>query len=66
MSDTQDRQPAKVRAERDIRGIEMGVVGQKAEAETESPTPILMDEPNPVIRVVKEVWCKIAVNLLHT
>ena len=51
VSNTQDRQPAKVRAERDIRGIEMGVVGQKAEAETESPTPILIDEPNQDIGV---------------
>ena len=51
MSDTQDRQPAKVRAERDIREIDMGVVSQKAEADTKSPTPIQIDEPNPVIRV---------------
>ena len=29
----------------------MGVVSQKAEADTESPTPIQIDEPNPVIRV---------------
>ena len=40
VSNTQDRQSAKVRAERDIREIEMGVVSQKAEADTESPTSI--------------------------
>ena len=50
VSNTQGRQSAKVRTERDIREIDMGV-SQKAEANTESPTPIQIDEPNPVIRV---------------
>ena len=51
MSDTQGRQLAKVKAERDIRENELGVVSQKAEADTESPTPIQIDEPNPVTRL---------------
>ena len=51
VSDTQGRQSAKVRAERDIRENELGVVSQKAEADTESPTPIQIDEPNSVTRV---------------
>ena len=33
------------------REIDMGVVSQKAQADTKSPTPIQIDEPNPVIRV---------------